>query len=82
VENKLLPNCPITRDDIIVAKHIFGPDVSSLKGKTVHRVPQRVRTTMNNLPPVLMSRYRDVALNRDIMFVNRIPFFMTIARNI
>jgi hypothetical protein len=82
VENKLLPNCPITRDDIIAAEHIFGPDVGSLKGKTVHRAPERVHATMNNLPPVLMSRYRDVALSGDIMFVNRIPFFMTIARNI
>jgi hypothetical protein len=82
VENKLLPNCPITRDNIIAAEHIFGPDVGSLKGKTVHRAPERVRATMNNLPPVLMSRYRDVALGGDIMFVNRIPFFMTIARNI
>ena len=31
----LLPNCPITRDDIRAAKDIFGPDVGGLKGKTV-----------------------------------------------
>jgi hypothetical protein len=82
VENKLLPNCPITRDDILAAEHIFGPDVGSLKGKTVHRAPERVRGNLNNLPPVLMSRYRDVTLGGNIMFVNKIPFLMTISQNI
>jgi hypothetical protein len=33
----LLPNCPVTRKDILVAKKIFGPDVGSLEGKTVRR---------------------------------------------
>ena len=35
VDNNLIPNCPITRQDILVAKHIFGPDLCSLKGKTI-----------------------------------------------
>jgi hypothetical protein len=82
VDNKLLPNCPITCDDIIAAEHIFGPDVGSLKGKTVHRAPERVNARMMNLPLVIMERYRDVVLGGDIMFVNKIPFFMTISRNI
>ena len=37
IENNLLPNCPITRRDIIAAENIFGPDVGALKGKTVRR---------------------------------------------
>jgi hypothetical protein len=82
VDNKLLPNCPITRDDIIAAEHIFGPDVGSLKGKTVHRAPERVNARMMNLPLVIMECYRNIVLGGDIMFVNKIPFFMTISRNI
>ena len=82
VDNRLLPNCPITRDDILAAEHIFGPDVGSLKGKTVHRPSERVEARVNNIPMVIMERYREVVLGVDIMFVNRIPFMMTISRNI
>jgi hypothetical protein len=32
VTTNQLPNCPVTRADILAAEHIFGPDVGSLKG--------------------------------------------------
>ena len=35
IDKNLLPNCPITRRNILAAEEIFGPDVGSLKGKTV-----------------------------------------------
>jgi hypothetical protein len=82
VDNKLLPNCPITREDILAAEHIFGPDVGSLKGKTVHRAPKGVNALLHNIPPVIMSRYREIAIGGGIMFVNKILFFMTVSRNI
>jgi hypothetical protein len=33
VARNQLPNCPITRDDILAVEDIFGLDISSLKGK-------------------------------------------------
>ena len=37
VDNNLLPNSPITRDALIAANRIYGPDINALKGKTVSR---------------------------------------------
>ena len=33
INRHLLPNCPINHHDILTAKHIFGKDLGSLKGK-------------------------------------------------
>lgn len=82
IDNHQLPNCPINKDDIIAAEHIFGPDVGSLKGKTVRRPGYPVETRNSDIPASIMSRYRTVTLCGDIMFVNRVPIFMTISRGV
>ena len=82
VDNNLLPNCPISRDDILAAEDIFGPDVGSLKGKTVRRASTPVNTSMVTVPASLVERYRDITLSGDIMFINKIPFFVTYLRHI
>jgi hypothetical protein len=80
VENKLLANCPVTRRDIEIANAIFGPDVGSLKGKTVRQGAKRVDMSMVDVPAHVLTHYRDITMGGDIMFVNKIPFFMTISR--
>jgi hypothetical protein len=82
VTSNQLPNCPVTRADIIAAEHIFGPDVGSLKGKTVRRRPHLAKPTIEPLPPQIMSRYRNVTLAADVMYVNGIPMLVSISRNI
>ena len=80
----LLPNCPITRDDIHAAEDIFGPDVGGLKGKTVQQPPHRVETHLEAVPRGILKRYQKVAVCADIMFVNSIgvPFMVSISRSI
>ena len=80
IENNLLPNCPVTRRDVMLAEKIFGPELGNLKGKTVRRSGIPARTNIIDLPPHIMEHYRQVTIAADIMFVNRIAFIVTISR--
>jgi hypothetical protein len=69
VARNQLPNCPITRDDILAAEDIFGLDVGSLKGKTTRRKPHRVQNTVSPLPLEIIERYRLLTLCADLMLL-------------
>ena len=82
VNKNLLPNCPINQQDILAANEIFGPDVGSLKGKTVRQSADHVNVNMVDIPATIMSHYCDVLIGGDIMFVNTLPFLVTISRGV
>jgi hypothetical protein len=82
VETSQLPNCPIGCKDIAAAEEIFGPDLGTLKGKTVQRGGEHVRPTNIAIPATIVSWYRKVTITVDIMKVNKILFIMSISRNI
>jgi hypothetical protein len=42
VSGNLIPNCPIARTNISNAGKIFGPDLESIRRKTVCRMPSPV----------------------------------------
>jgi hypothetical protein len=83
LDGNSLPNCPINRQDAINAHAIFGRDIGSIKGKTTRRKLKGILGSVaNNLPKEIIETYRDVTLCIDIMFVNKIPFFLSISRKI
>jgi hypothetical protein len=76
VDNNLLPNCPVTRTDILAAEVVFGPYLGSLKGKTVRKDTDHVHPEYENIPRELMELYQDVTIAGDLMFVNKIAIFI------
>jgi len=78
VQNNMILNCPITKEDIIHAEDILGPNLSSLKGKTVCKTPERViLNSLDNLPNELLVEHGNVTIAIDIMYINEILFMMT-----
>ena len=82
IDEKRLMSCLVTRTDILATEDILGPEVGSLKGKTVRIGAKSVQVDLEQVPVTIMERYRRVTLGADIMFVNKIPFFVTISRAI
>jgi hypothetical protein len=78
----MIPNCPITVQDIKNAEFIWGPNLGSLKGKTVWKQPNAVQTMSHPIPLPIMQQYKNVTQSTDIMKVNGIPFLMTISKHI
>jgi hypothetical protein len=79
IDNNLLQNSLVSRADVIAAERIFGPYVGFLKGKTVSKRPSVVRIDLAIIPISIVSKYQQVMVSADIMFVNKIPFFVTIS---
>jgi Reverse transcriptase (RNA-dependent DNA polymerase)/Zinc knuckle len=82
VNKNLLPNCPITAVDIMAAEEVYGPDLGSLKGKTVRHKVDHVEATVTKVPCSIFARYKDVTVCADLMKVNGIPFLVSISRGI
>ena len=82
VTNNLLPDCPVTKADIMAAEEIFGPEVGGLKGKSMQRNPHAVKQVVEPLEPSIMKHYRHVMLGADVMYINGITFLVTVSRHI
>ncbi len=76
-----IKNCDVTRQDIINADDIFGPEKHSLQGKTVRKASDMVSSGgLVPIPATIMNHYRKVVLHVDVMKVNKMPFLVTISR--
>ena len=85
IEYNVLGTCEYNRQDIRIANKIFGPSHAALKGKWTKRAQKMDRiaeTIRNDIPSDILSEYRNIHLDIDIMYVNKIPFFTAISQDI
>jgi hypothetical protein len=81
VDSNLLANCPVTCQDISAANHILGKNISALKGKTAYQQGTPVSGRTDGVPRGIQLRFQQAVLAIDIMFVNKIPFLVTISKD-
>jgi len=76
-DQNLILNCPVTRQDILRAEDIFGPNIGLLKRNTTHTIQKHVAVKLQDIPQEIMERHGEVTLAIDVMIINKIPFVMT-----
>jgi len=77
LENNMMPNCPITKFNIMHAEDTLGPNLGSMKGKRTTTKPSRV--IMNTCTELSMAMACEMTLAVDIMYINEIPFVITMS---
>ncbi|KAL7480380.1 hypothetical protein ACHAW6_006074, partial [Cyclotella cf. meneghiniana] len=82
VREKMIEDCPVDHVDLKNAHTIFGPDLASIRGRTVRRKPERVEVRVVAVPRDFLKLHRFITLTADIMFVNGIPFLLTRSRGV
>ena len=82
IRQNLIRNCPVTTEDVNLAEEIFGPDISTLKGRSTRPSPTTVVDDLIEIPEELKKKNRFVDLAIDIILINRVILFTSIDRSV
>ena len=72
----------MTAQDIDVDIAIWGNDIIYIKGKTTRKKTIPVTEDLIQVPKEVIKIHRDIIMTADILFVKKIPFFLTLGRKI
>ena len=74
----LIKNCPVTIKDVEIAEDIYGPDITTLKGKSTRKRPPVIVDDQVDIPEELVQAWNDITLCIDNMFVQGQVFLVAI----
>ena len=66
----VIQNFPVTVGDIDISENIFGPDLSTLKGRIMIQRPKVVVDYFIEIKIELIENHQELILCMDIMFIN------------
>ena len=82
VISNMIVNCPVTPQDIKKYDEIFGPNVPSMKRKSVRRRPEAVVSDYVEIPKYILSMDTGLEVFIDVMFVNNLAFLVSVSRRL
>ena len=82
VRSNMIVNSPVTFSDVKNAKLVFGPDITSLKGKSFRRKTDSVVTDYVEIPREILDARTELEVLTDIMFINKLPFLVSISQQL
>ena len=82
IKNTQIKNSEVSVRNIDIPQDIWGKDISSLKGKNFRGKPNVVDSDCINIPKDIANPKKAVFLTDEILFVNGIPFFISMSRKI
>ncbi len=62
----------MTVEDAMAAFKVWGPSVAALKGKTVRKRPEPIKTNIVSIPKEIRELHKEVTLTINIFFVKKI----------
>ena len=77
VRLNMIVKCPVTFDGVKNAKLIFGPDVTSLREKSMRRKLASVVKDYAEILREIIESLKDMEVLTDIMFINKLPFLVS-----
>ena len=82
IKGNMIKNCPVTIEDINVCEKVFGPDIYTLKGKTVRSKPKIAVKDYIEIPFELKLAHQGIELCADVMYIQKLTFLVTISKNL
>jgi hypothetical protein len=78
----MIKNCPVIRADFSAANNIVGPNVASMKGKTVRFTQETVLTECVEVPKEILDLNKDFTITVGVVFVDGLGFMITSSQKI
>ena len=82
IKMNVIQDNPITKSNLKLMEHLFGPNIPTIKGITTRQCPHQLVSDMVSIPHELHDTQHDVCLYIDIRYINGMPFLTTISKNI
>ena len=83
INEKIMNNCPINRQSVSDALHIFGPSIANLQGKNTRYGQDHITLEhIAPIPPIILQHHKNIVIDMDIVKIHSVRFLVTYSRTV